>query len=141
MSHAAFAASNIAVITGAASGIGLAIARLCASRGLKLLLTDINGTLLAEAARSFSTPVETVQMDVGDRAAWRRIKEKVDSAYGGRVDLLVLNAGVGSKTAWEDVEGFKKVCIRENGGGGGAIADCCGVAVRDEYIWCAERRR
>lgn len=125
MPHAVFATSNVAVITGAASGIGLAIARLCASHGLKLLLTDINGTLLAEVARSFSTPVETVQMDVGDRGAWRGVREKVDSAYGGRVDLLVLNAGIVPKTAWEDVEGFKKVCVCSRAGGTDRRTDGC----------------
>lgn len=109
MVHAVFAASNVAVITGAASGIGLAIARLCASHGLKLLLTDINGPLLTEAASSFKVPVETVQMDVGDRSAWRRVKEKVDAAYGGRVDLLVLNAAIAPTTNWEEVDGFRKV--------------------------------
>lgn len=110
MAHAAFAASNVALITGAASGIGLAIARLCASHGMKLLLTDINGPLLAEVAGTFTVPVEAVKMDVGDRGAWSLLREKVDTVFGGRMDLLVLNAAIAPTTAWEDVDAFRKVC-------------------------------
>ncbi|RPB12728.1 NAD(P)-binding protein [Morchella conica CCBAS932] len=112
MPHPVFAASNIAVITGAASGIGLAIARLCAAHNLKMVLTDVNGPLLQEAAGTLEAPkenVETVTMDVGDRGAWASVKEKVDQKFGGKVDFLVLNAGVGPKTDWEDVESFKKL--------------------------------
>lgn len=112
MPHPVFVASNVALITGAASGIGLAIARICASHNLRLLLTDINGPLLTEAAQSLNVPkgnVETVQIDVGDRNAWKSVKERVDSKFGGKVDFLVLNAGVGPKTNWEDVESFHKV--------------------------------
>lgn len=114
-----FAASNIAVITGAASGIGLAIARLCAAHNLKMVLTDVNGPLLQEAAGTLEAPkenVETVTMDVGDRGAWASVKEKVDQKFGGKVDFLVLNAGVGPKTDWEDVESFKKVSFSLYGG-------------------------
>lgn len=124
MPHPVFAASNIAVITGAASGIGLAIARLCAAHNLKMVLTDVNGSLLQEAAGTLEAPrenVEIVTMDVGDRGAWASVKEKVDQKFGGKVDFLVLNAGVGPKTDWEDVESFRKVSfgLCEGGGGGG----------------------
>lgn len=110
MAHPVFTTSNVALITGAASGIGLAIARLCASHGMKLLLTDINGPLLAEVARTFTVPVEAVKMDVGDRGAWSLVKEKVDTVFGGRVDLLVLNAAIAPTVDWEDVDSFRKVC-------------------------------
>lgn len=134
MPHPVFKGSNVAVITGAASGIGLAIARLCASHGMKLLLTDINATQLAEAALSIGSCAETAEMDVGDRGGWRRIKEKIDTSFGGRVDLLVLNAGVAAKTQWEDVDSFRKVrlltllCF--------ALPVVCGT---DQWVWTGSR--
>ncbi|KAL7276794.1 hypothetical protein RUND412_000218 [Rhizina undulata] len=112
MSHPVFAASNVALITGAASGIGLALARLCASHNLKLILADINEPLLREAGASLNVPVENlelVKLDVTKREEWRKVKEAVDSKYSGRLDFLALNAGIAKKADWEDVESFQTV--------------------------------
>lgn len=82
-------------VTGGASGIGLATAKLFASRGWRVGLADINAEGLAAAAEEIDgAPVTTYAMDVRDRDAWRQALADFAAASGGRLDLLFNNAGI-----------------------------------------------
>ena len=85
-----------AVVTGAASGIGVAIANLYAAAGARLLLADRDAARLAlqaDACRAAGATVETVQADVGDETGANRIVDRCIEAFGG-IDILVNNAGM-----------------------------------------------
>lgn len=77
-----------AVVTGAASGIGLAIATAFSEAGARVLILDLNGTA-AEAAAATLQGAEALVCNVADQA-------EVDRVFGGlgRVDILVNNAGI-----------------------------------------------
>lgn len=90
-----------AVITGGASGIGLAIAKLLAAQGVRVMLADLPGERLAAAAASI--PGALAQpCDVSDRA---QVEALADAAFEhlGTVELLLNNAGVGGPRGklWE----------------------------------------
>ena len=85
-----------AVVTGAASGIGLAIARDAAGRGLQLILADIDATGLDKVAqdlRAAGAVVKTLVMDVRSPQAVEALAELAFSD-GGSVALVFANAGV-----------------------------------------------
>jgi NADP-dependent 3-hydroxy acid dehydrogenase YdfG len=104
-----FAANKSALITGGASGIGLAVAQLCRKHGMKVALVDNNTEYLAKAKDTLgSDDVETYQIDVSKNEQWRELKENVLSKFG-TVDLLMLNAGIGLKGSWGDADYFQKV--------------------------------
>jgi NAD(P)-dependent dehydrogenase (short-subunit alcohol dehydrogenase family) len=95
MTHPVFAPGHVAVITGAASGIGLATAKHCAGLGLRLCLADHNEPALSEAAAALAAggaEVEAVPTDVGDAASVERLRQHAWARFGG-VDLLMNNAG------------------------------------------------
>ena len=77
---------------------------------MKLGLIDINEPSLAEAKKFLgnSTDVETYTIDVGDLSAWSTVKSSFESKFGG-VDLLVLNAGMGARHSFGDVDVFHKM--------------------------------
>lgn len=83
-----------AVVTGAASGIGLALAEHAAARGMQVVLADVDVEGLDAAAASLEAPAETVRCDVSDPDA---VEALADAAYDrfGAVHLLCNNAGVG----------------------------------------------
>lgn len=105
-----------ALITGGASGIGYAFARLCRSKGMNVALVDINGDHLDRALDKLKTlksqtetKTKTYQMDVSQISEWQKLKSSIDSEFGGKVDLLMLNAGAAVKvrdglTPWTDLE-------------------------------------
>jgi NAD(P)-dependent dehydrogenase (short-subunit alcohol dehydrogenase family) len=89
---------KVAVVTGAASGIGAALARRFASEGMKLVLADIDTEGLegvADALRSGGTQVLTVSCDVSDAAAVEALADATVAEFG-QIDLVCNNAGVGS---------------------------------------------
>ena len=110
MSTSVFNKGNVALITGGASGVGLAVANLCRQHGMRLALVDNNASNLALAKESLGTDpmTEIYTMDVSDRSQWGPLSEKVKSSFGG-VDLLMLNAGLSAQGGWENSYYFEKV--------------------------------
>jgi NAD(P)-dependent dehydrogenase (short-subunit alcohol dehydrogenase family) len=94
------------LLTGAGSGIGRSTALLCATRGAKLALCDVNESGLAEteaSARDLGCEVFSARVDVGDRAQMQAFADAVHERFDA-VDLLVNNAGVGLGAPFLDTE-------------------------------------
>lgn len=90
-----------ALVTGAASGIGHATARLLAAEGANVIVTDINETAGAEVAKEIGGLF--IALDVRSEAAWVTTMEQVAAAYPC-LDILVNNAGISPHDNIEDFE-------------------------------------
>ena len=109
--HPVFKAGNTALITGAASGVGLAVAKLCHKHGMSLALVDRNTEALSSAKSQFKDgKIQTYAMDVSKIDEWSDLRAKVEMDFG-RISFLMLNAGIALKSGWEDVEYFHTVII------------------------------
>ncbi|HEX8852694.1 MAG TPA: SDR family oxidoreductase [Pyrinomonadaceae bacterium] len=87
---------SVAVVTGAATGIGRALAARLASEGARLCLADVNGPALeetADALRAAGAEVSAHVVDVTDSRQVAELARAVVEAHG-RADLLINNAGV-----------------------------------------------
>jgi NADP-dependent 3-hydroxy acid dehydrogenase YdfG len=87
---------KVAVITGAGSGIGRALACELARRGATLAISDVDTTGLAETAkqiRVIGAPVHEARLDVTDRAAVLSYADDVVTELGG-VNIVINNAGI-----------------------------------------------
>jgi NAD(P)-dependent dehydrogenase (short-subunit alcohol dehydrogenase family) len=82
-----------ALITGAASGIGLACARQMAAQGAAVVLADID-VAAGQAAAASIAGAAFVRLDVSDEGAWRDAVAGLTATLGG-LDILVNNAGIG----------------------------------------------
>ena len=102
MTHPALNKHSVAVITGAASGIGLAAATKFASLGMRLVVVDRNAEKLAVTETALrnagAADVMVATTDVSDRAAIEALKTDVTERFGG-VNILMNNAGIGGKTS------------------------------------------
>jgi len=88
------AATPIAVVTGASSGIGEATAkRLAREPGIELVLVARREERLRALAESLPCPATWVAADLTEDDAPRRVREHLAEAHGGRLTLLVNNAG------------------------------------------------
>lgn len=97
--------STVAVVTGGASGIGLAAASAFAARGADVVLADINADRLDEAAEAVSkhgTRVITQRCDVGRDADVDELAEETLRAFG-RADIIMNNAGVAVRGLFEEI--------------------------------------
>ena len=105
--HKAFTAGNVAVITGAADGVGLAAAHKLASFGMKVCMADINADRLQQAAAEVGEAL-AVPTDVSSIEAVQFLKNTVYEAFG-RVDVLMNNAGTGlfGNTSWTEYDGWQ----------------------------------
>jgi len=93
-----------AVITGAASGIGLELARRAAAEGMNLVLADIEHGKLDAAAATLNVPAARVLLQKTDVSREAEIAALADAAFArfGGVHLLCNNAGVGlTRVSWE----------------------------------------
>lgn len=81
------------LITGAASGIGLACAQVMVSHGARVIGSDIDGLALAAVADEAGM-AEALPLDVADERDWAAAAAKVSRMFGG-LDALVHSAGIG----------------------------------------------
>lgn len=89
-----FQPGQTAIITGGASGIGFALAKALAQRGIRLWLADINEPGLDRAVAALGSKAVACPLDVRDGEAFEALVERV-VAETGRLDFLFNNAGVG----------------------------------------------
>lgn len=96
--------NKVALITGAASGLGEYSAKVFAKQGSKLVITDINETLgnqVAEAINNDSGEAIFIPLNVTDEQNWANaVKEAVDKF--GRLDILINSAGIATSKSIED---------------------------------------
>ncbi|MBR1218322.1 SDR family NAD(P)-dependent oxidoreductase [Bradyrhizobium sp. U87765 SZCCT0131] len=118
MSHPALSSGSVAVVTGGASGIGLAAAKRFAALGLSVCIADLGEDRLAAAASAIASAsphgadgVMAVATDVGREDELHRLQDAVATRFGG-TDVLMNNAGVqpgsalfGPLANWEQVLG------------------------------------
>jgi NAD(P)-dependent dehydrogenase (short-subunit alcohol dehydrogenase family) len=113
MTHPAFQPNAVAVITGGASGIGLATAQRLAAMGLRLVIVDVREALLepaAEQLRQMGAPeVMASSTDVSDREALVELEALVAERFGG-TDILMNNAGIQpGSTLLDDSENWLRI--------------------------------
>jgi NAD(P)-dependent dehydrogenase (short-subunit alcohol dehydrogenase family) len=107
----AVAPGNVAVITGAASGIGLAAAKRFAAAGMRVCLADKSESVVAAAAEVGGDAV-AITVDVSDRAAVEKLAHEIRERFGP-VSVLMNNAAIhggadalSSPEIWESVIGI-----------------------------------
>jgi 3-oxoacyl-[acyl-carrier protein] reductase len=96
---------RLALVSGAARGVGLACARALGVRGAQVIIADIDATAgqaSADELRAIGISATFTQLDVSDVAAIRRCVSSVDAEHG-RLDVLVNNAGICPLAEIEDV--------------------------------------
>jgi NAD(P)-dependent dehydrogenase (short-subunit alcohol dehydrogenase family) len=115
-------AGKVAVITGAAGGIGLATARSLGREGMKVVLADLDEVRLRDAAGTCladGLTVHPVPVDVSDPDAVRHLADVSYDTFGA-VHVLHLNAGIGAGAAnlldqdtapWEQVVGVNLLSV------------------------------
>ena len=120
-------AGRQAIVTGAAQGIGRAIAERLLSAGARVCLWDADGTLVAEVARELGDNAFAEAVDVADPDSIAAVTRSSLSAMGG-IDILVNNAGISGPNAptWEyPIEEWRRVIeINLNG-----VFYCCNSVV------------
>lgn len=132
-------AGKIALVTGGASGLGRASAKMLAAHGAKVAVTDINGDGAEAVAQGIAAEIGgdaiALQHDVTDETRWQVVLKETVDRLGG-LNILVNNAGIGDHGSVEDTsfEDWRRVhavdldsvflgCkyavphIRESGGG------------------------
>lgn len=98
MPYSTIVKDNVAVITGGASGIGLAAAEAFARGGMKVCIADVDQARLAESATKLSsvasaTHVMTFAVDVSKAESVVELERAVRERFGG-TDILMNNAGI-----------------------------------------------
>ena len=105
MAHREFNGSVVA-ITGAAGGIGQALARACLAAGARVALLDVDAEALAAAAQALTDPVEVVlarPCDITSETECGAAMAAICERWGG-LDLLINNAGITHRSLFADTD-------------------------------------
>ena len=105
---------KIAIVTGAATGIGYGISKRLANDGANLVMVDLDANMMEQSASEIASKTQEVEISIGDVAEPKTAQEAVNKAINkwGKVDILVNNAGIGGANGniWElDVEEMDRV--------------------------------
>ena len=87
-----------AFITGAASGMGLGIAKACAREGMNIVIADFRQSAIDEALVWFKDhgfPAHGIHLDVSDREGYVKAADEAEAVFG-KIHVLVNNAGIGN---------------------------------------------
>jgi NAD(P)-dependent dehydrogenase (short-subunit alcohol dehydrogenase family) len=84
---------KIALITGAAQGLGLAMAQLFVAQGAQVVMTDINETGVRDAAMALGAAAFALPQDVTNPDQWQQVCDATVAHFGG-LNIVVNNAGV-----------------------------------------------
>ncbi len=84
---------KVAIVTGAASGMGAATARIFAREGAFVILTDMDAEGGQKVAREIGNRAQFVHHDVSKEEDWQKVVDATLKAHG-RIDILINNAGV-----------------------------------------------
>ena len=88
-------AGRVAIVTGAASGMGQATAKLLANEGARVAVTDLDLAACAGVAAECGDDARPYALDVSDAAAIKSVIAQIAADFGG-IDIIVNNAGVSS---------------------------------------------
>ena len=94
---------KVALVTGAASGLGKATATLMVSEGAKVVLADLNAEAGAAVAESLGPDACFALLDVTDESQWPGVIQLAVARFGG-LHILVNNAGISPHDTIEDIE-------------------------------------
>jgi len=145
---------KVALVTGAASGIGRATAELLAAEGARLAVADVNeagGRETVQRIAAKGGAAQFVKLDVTSEAEWHAAVDAV-VAHFGRLDILVNNAGMDfvklipdtSLAEWRKVMsvnldgvflGTQAAIAAMRKSGGGAIVNLSSIAGLNGYAW------
>lgn len=136
---------KVAIVTGAAGGLGEAITRMLLKEGASVVATDIDEQRLGEMFADAGTQCLALVHDVGSEPAWKAVVETTLGHFGG-LDVLVNNAGIvvaGSveETSLEDFQRVQRIhsegtflgckyalpAMRNSGSGSGSIINMSSV--------------
>ena len=108
---------KIAIVTGAASGIGREVSRQLIEAGATVVLADIDLARAEEVARQLGKAAQAAQLDVSDAPAVQRLVEEVVAQHG-RLDFMFNNAGfaVGGEVRDMTVEQWNRIIAVNLGG-------------------------
>ena len=108
---------KVAIVTGAASGVGKADALLLAAEGARVVLTDINEEAGRDVAREIGDAALFVRHDIAEEEDWQRVIAAAVQRFG-RLDALVNNAAICPVGSIEEtsLDVWRKV-MRTNGDG------------------------
>ena len=96
-------AGKVALITGAASGLGACSARLMVQEGARVVVTDVQEDAGRRVAEDIGSDAHFVALDVTSEAQWIAAIEQTVSQFGG-LHVLVNSAGIGLSKTVEDIE-------------------------------------